>query len=437
MRGKRLLLCGQVFPAGQVGGLQLALQDLASALEGRGWDVDVAVKPADLSLPPDREDVRIRGLSHRRWGMFPKLRFLPDDVRTLLQHMLFDGGLARTYSDLLYALDARVRNGNYDAVIACVPRESPGLAHFITGAHPNVLILSLNGLAGELRRARWLAFPRLAGRLFGRAWIHPALYRSVHPDRIRMAVFPSESWRREAIQAGLPADACRTIYFGVRDVPPATPPRPSADRLLWVGRLSWEKGLHHFIEALPAIRRARPVTLTAVCGPGPEYYRQEVQRRIDALGLHEIVRLLPPVERDELPPLYRDHDALLFHSVFDEPVALVLAEAFACGLPVVASAPRGPSALLLPDETALCFPTTDPESISTCVVRMLNDESTRLRLRERARDLVRRRLSLDTMAAAYDDALRELLGSPAAGFLRSQRVAPVAAPNAGQRAPTA
>jgi glycogen(starch) synthase len=328
--------------------------------------------------------------------------------------MLLGGGLARVYSDLLRALETRVRNGNYDAVIACVPRESPGLAHFITGAHPNVLILSLNGLGGELRGARWLALPRFAGRLFGRPWIHPALYRPVDPDRIRMAVFASESWRHEAIRAGLPADACRTIYFGLPDVPPPEPPRTPAARLLWVGRLSREKGLHHFIDALPVIRRTRAVTLTAVCGQGPEDYRQDVQRRIDELGLHEVVTLLPPVERHELPPLYRDHDALLFHSVFNEPVALVLAEAFAWGLPVVASAPRGPSALLIPDETALCFQATDPESIATCVVRMLDDDGTRLRLRERARDLVRRRFSLDAMAAAYDDALQELLGSPAA-----------------------
>jgi glycosyltransferase involved in cell wall biosynthesis len=339
---------------------------------------------------------------------------LPDGVRTLLQHMLLGGGLARIYSDLLRALDTRVRNGNYDAVIACVQREVPGLAHFITGVHPNVLILSLNGLGGELRHGRWLALPRLAGRLAGKPWIHPALYRPVDPARIRMAVFASESWRREAIRAGLPADVGRTIYFGLPDVPPADPPPAAANRLLWVGRLSREKGLHHFIEALPLIRRTRPVTLTAVCGEGPEAYRHDVQRRIDELGLREAVELRRPVKRHELPRFYRSHDALLFHSVFNEPVALVMAEAFAWGIPVIASAPREASAILVPGETALCFETTDPASIATCVLQMLEDDGTRLRLRAQARDLVRQRLSLDVMAAAYDDALRELLQSAAA-----------------------
>lgn len=409
--GKRLLICGPVFPTGDVGGLQLALRDLASSLEERGWDVDLAVTPERLGLRDDSRAPRLRGLAHARWSRLPRLRFLPDDVRTVLQHVLLDGGFARVQSDLMRTLEGRIRGHQYDAVIACIPREAPGLARFITDVHPNTILLSLEAIPGELRRRRWLALPRLVARTVGRTWSHPAIYRAVDPARAGVVVFASDAWRQEALAAGLPPHAARTIYFGLRDVPPLPPPRPVANRLLWVGRLSREKGLHFYIEALPLLRRHRPVTVTAVCGQGPSDYRHAIERRIEQLGLDDVVQLLPAVPREALADFYRTHDALLFHSVFSEPVALVVAEAFAAGLPVIAPAPRGPSALLIPGTTAMCFGHSDPQSIAATALRTLEDDEQRLRIRKEAHALVRREFSLDRMASAWEEVLEERLGA--------------------------
>lgn len=413
MPGKRLLICGPVFPASDVGGLQLALWDLASSLGQRGWDVDLAVTPERLGLRDDSRAPRLRGLAHARWSPLPRFRFLPDDVRTVLQHVLLDGGFARVQSDLLRTLDRRIRERRYDAVIACVPREAPGLARFITDAHPNTIILSLEAIAGELRRRRWLALPRVVARRVGRTWTHPAIYRAIDPARAGVVVFASHAWRDEALAAGLPPHVARTIYFGLRDVPPLTPPRPVANRLLWVGRLSREKGLDLFIEALPLLRRHRPLTVTAVCGQGPGDYRRAIERRIEQLGLGDVVQLLPAVPREALTVFYQTHDALLFHSIFSEPVALVVAEAFAAGLPVIASAPRGSSALVIPDTTAMCFAHADPQSIAATVLQTLEDDERRLRIRSEAHALVRREFSLDRMASAWDEILEERLGARA------------------------
>jgi glycosyltransferase involved in cell wall biosynthesis len=401
-----------VIQPGTVGGLQEALADLAAVLTHRGWSVDLAITPEGLHLPPaNGRREQLEGLAGSRWAALPRFRFLPDDVRTALHHLLLDGGLALVQTDLLRALHATLRDVHYDAVIAVTTREAPGLATFITRAHPNVLLLSLNGLPSELRLARWLRIVRAIGRLVSRGRLHTEVYRAIEPGRIRMAVFASRAWRDEALRAGLPPSAARTIYFGVPNIRPLDPPVPVTNRLLWVGRLSREKGLHQFIEAVAVLRRTRQVTLTAICGQGPADYRRSLERRIEDLGLEDIVRLRPPVHRAALQAIYRDHDALLFQSVFAEPVALVVLEAFAAGTPVVAPAPSGYSALLRPEETCVCYASDSPLDIAVTTSRLLDDLSLRDRLRRSAHALVVEQFSLEAMGAAYDDALVALLAN--------------------------
>ena len=373
--------------------------------------MDLAITTEQLHLPPaDRRLEQIEGLSGSRWAALPRLRFLPDDLRTALHHLLLDGGVARVQSDLLRTLQARLRDVHYEAVIAVASREAPGLARFMTTAHPNVLILSLNGLSSELRLARWLPLARILGRIVSRGRLHTDLYRAVDPGRIRMAIFASRTWHDDAVRAGLPMPAARIIYFGVPHIPPLDPPRPVANRLLWVGRLSREKGLHQFLEAVAILRRMRPVALTAICGQGPADYRRSLVRRIDELGLQDVVQLRPPVQRSELAAIYRDHDALLFQSVFAEPVALVLLEAFAAGIPVVAPEPSGHAGLVRPDETCVCYVSSSPRDIAASTSRLLDDSSLREQVRRSAHALVQQQFSLEAMGAAYDHALMALLG---------------------------
>jgi glycosyltransferase involved in cell wall biosynthesis len=155
------------------------------------------------------------------------------------------------------------------------------------------------------------------------------------------------------------------------------------------------------------------VVLNAICGPGPADYRRSVERRIDKLRLGGVVNLLPDVPRRDLLTAYQSHDALLFHSVFPEPVALVSAEALAAGLPVVAPLPTRASALIRPGHTAHCFDSSSPEVIAAAVERLLVDTALRNRLRAAGHRLVQREFSLTAMGAAYDVALRSLLSGPA------------------------
>jgi glycosyltransferase involved in cell wall biosynthesis len=108
--------------------------------------------------------------------------------------------------------------------------------------------------------------------------------------------------------------------------------------------------------------------------------------------------------------MYRSHDALLFYSIFAEPVALVLVEAFAAGIPVVAPAPPEWTLLIEPDQTCVCFRTTAAHDVAAAVQRTLDDTELRRRVRRAARDLVVHRFSLDATGDAYEAALEETVG---------------------------
>ena len=411
----RVLICGPLFAPDFRGGMPIAFNDVAVELRARGWSVDIVMTSEALGLPPGAPPPT--PWASPRWRYVPRLRSLNPDLRIGLQHLL--QGTARVQSALLTALERRLHASAPDVVIGFAAREHPGIAAFLTNHHPNVLLFSFDGLAAELRQARWLRAARAIGTLVTPG-LHPSVYRAVDPRAIRLAVFASESLRQDAIAAGLPEASTRAIYFGVRcraSLPDGRPPR---GRLLWAGRCSPEKGLHFYLDALAVLRRTRDVTLTAVCAAGPDDYRESIHRQIARLNLTGAVQLLPAVPREDLASIYAAHDVLLFHSQFLEPVALVLMEAFAAGLPVVAPEPAGRAVLVRADETCVCFSSTAADDVARAIARALDDDVLRDRVRRNAHELVRSRFSTDAAGDAYDRALRELSETGARGAERKQ-----------------
>ncbi|MEX2647483.1 MAG: glycosyltransferase family 4 protein [Alphaproteobacteria bacterium] len=117
-------------------------------------------------------------------------------------------------------------------------------------------------------------------------------------------------------------------------------------RLLFVGRLVGFKALDLALEAIAAARAGGTDLRFTVVGDGPLARRW----RADGirLGLDDVVTWLPWRPRAELAGAYATHDALLFPSLRDSGGIVVL-EALASGLPVVALDLGGPGQLV--DET--------------------------------------------------------------------------------------
>lgn len=143
------------------------------------------------------------------------------------------------------------------------------------------------------------------------------------------------------------------------------PDRPVA---LFVGRVAHEKNISFLLEAVAEARLACPDVLLVVTGEGPA--QEDLRRRAAELGLADAVRFVGYLDRArELPACYAAADVFVFASR-TETQGLVLLEAMAAGLPVIALSAMGTSDILDPGRG--CFsPPDDPVKFGTAIARFL------------------------------------------------------------------
>lgn len=144
-----------------------------------------------------------------------------------------------------------------------------------------------------------------------------------------------------------------------------SPGRPVA---LFVGRVAHEKNIGFLFEALIHARRQAPDTLLIVAGEGPA--SGELKRQVAALGLNDAVLFLGYMDRQrDLPGCYAAANLFVFASR-TETQGLVLLEAMAAGLPVVALSAMG-TADILDGGRGCLTPPDDPQAFGELFGRIL------------------------------------------------------------------
>jgi glycosyltransferase involved in cell wall biosynthesis len=153
--------------------------------------------------------------------------------------------------------------------------------------------------------------------------------------------------------------------------------------VLFVGRVAHEKNIAFLIEAVAEARRTVPELLFLITGEGPA--EKTLRRQAESLGIADNVRFLGYMDRQhELPDCYAAADAFVFASR-TETQGLVLLEAMAMGLPVVALAAMGTKDILGPGRGSIA-PADDVAEFAQAINRLMQDPVLRQRLSVEARD---------------------------------------------------
>ena len=156
--------------------------------------------------------------------------------------------------------------------------------------------------------------------------------------------------------------------------PDSAPRKWSAARpfkILYVGRLRAFKGLQDLVAALPAVRQKAAVPVQAdLVGDGP--YRETLESRIGELGLQNIVRFRGRLAREEMPDVYREADLLVLPS-YAEGMPNAVLEAFASGVPVVATDIEGSRELLRSGVEGVLVPTHSPDALARAIISLASD----------------------------------------------------------------
>ncbi len=114
---------------------------------------------------------------------------------------------------------------------------------------------------------------------------------------------------------------------------------PERPVMAYVGRVAFEKNLDFLLRVTEQVRHELPDVLLVIAGEGPA--RASLERAVKKRGLTHNVRFVGYLERKtELPACYCAADAFVFASK-TETQGLVLLEAMALGVPVVALAEMG------------------------------------------------------------------------------------------------
>ncbi len=188
---------------------------------------------------------------------------------------------------------------------------------------------------------------------------------------------------------------------------PPSPWPPGARRLLTVSRLGKEKSVDVLLHAFREIRRSVDAHLVLI-GEGPE---EEALKQLAAqLGVLEHVTFLGPIPYHAIGGYYRLAEVFLFASA-TETQGLVLWEAQAMGVPVVAVGAEGTLEGVQPGVSGYLVPPNDAAALAERAVHLLQDETRRQRFSQKARVFATARSSAriaEEIVATYEEA-REIL----------------------------
>ncbi len=185
--------------------------------------------------------------------------------------------------------------------------------------------------------------------------------------------------REKLIEMGLPGDRI-VVKPNFVDPDPDRVRQGSGSYALFVGRISPEKGVDTIVEAW----RHVPDLPMRIVGSGP--METALRARVAAAGLEERVEFLGQRSPAEVAELLLDARMLVFPSVWYETFGRVAIEAFAAGVPVIASRLGSMAEIVADGVTGLHFRPGDAEDLAEKVrwVEAHPDEWRRMGERARA-----------------------------------------------------
>ena len=180
---------------------------------------------------------------------------------------------------------------------------------------------------------------------------------------------------------GISGDKIDVVHNGTTDAPqiaPITTLQETHPLILFIGRLTVQKGPFHFLEAARIVHAHLPNARFVLAGEG--YLLPELIERSCSLGLSEDVIFAGRVTQNEAKSLYARARCFVMPST-SEPFGLVALEAIAHGAPVILSKQSGVSEVV---SHAFHIDFWDIEKLADCIITVLREEPLALQLRSEA-----------------------------------------------------
>ncbi len=175
-------------------------------------------------------------------------------------------------------------------------------------------------------------------------------------------------------------------------------------RLLFVGRLTAQKGIEHLLQALAAMKTRAELD---VVGDGTN--REVMEQLARDLGIADRVRWHGQLPQPELAAMYQRAAAVVVPSI-DEGLGLVAVEALLCEAPVVAFDSGGLRDIIQHEKTGLLVPPGDRAALASTLDDLLSRDGFGADLGRAGRLYALSAFAPESAARRYADIYRQVLG---------------------------
>jgi glycosyltransferase involved in cell wall biosynthesis len=300
--------------------------------------------------------------------------------------------------------------GNARRLAAIIERADPDIVHFhnLLGISSQLVevaavrrpaVVTLHGygfveLFNPIVARDGLRFPRQRTALLPWQWFS----RSVHRRHLARATLVSPSRYLARYHEAQGFGAVRVIPNGVDLADETTRGEP---RLLFVGRLSEEKGLQRVLPAMERVAGEHGWEVDIV-GDGPLFTR--LRAAYPSVRFHG---------RTDPGPHYRRAGIVVMPSLWPENFGYVALEAMSYGVPVLATSVGGIPEIVQDGVTGRLFDPNDVEQFTARLRELVLDPGARERLGRTARERIAREFSWDTIGPRYLALYEELAAARA------------------------
>jgi glycosyltransferase involved in cell wall biosynthesis len=210
--------------------------------------------------------------------------------------------------------------------------------------------------------------------------------------------------RRSFIQMGVPAEKVHVIPYGVRldkFAPTDTPPTDGFE-VLFAGQISLRKGVPYLLEGFAGLRH--PHKRLTLVGD----VQSDLKAILQKLPQDQVV-FAGSMPQTELARRMSASHFLVLPSV-EEGFGMVMAQAMACGCPVIASSATGAEHLFADGEAGFIVPPRDSAILTNCLQQLADDPALQRRMGAAALECVKRLGGWDRYGDEWDRLLHSLTG---------------------------
>lgn len=403
----KILALTNLYPPHYLGGYELIAYAVLNNLARRGHTVSILTsnhqvqgKSGESALPVERS-LKINGFYGHPWVGMPKLiaheRF---NNRTLL------AAIEREKPDVVYVWNM---GGLSKTMVLTLQRLGIPTVYYLSdhwiarGFQGDVWMQWWNGAASGKKGMARRVLERTGLREVVDGW---APTNPVGDVKFQRIYFCSKALRKLTAAAGFEVMHGAVIYAPVNielfngTVRSAEAPLRN---FLWVGRLAEDKGIFTALKAMKLVQGKFAGELH-VYGKGDAAYTERLTQFVSE---HKLPVKFNSAHMDEMPRIYREHDALLFTSEWAEPFALTPLEAMSSGLPVIGTTTGGSREIFRHRDNALTYTAGNAEELAERIVELAADAALRERIAAAGQVEVRLNYAEDLIVDQIENYLKE------------------------------